>query len=120
LTPDEVKAVVEEAVKVSTAQGVVHVEPKTYITITQGILSIIGTILVTIGFVFTYISGVEAKYQVHEQRIAKVEYQAQISIADRADLRNMVVSQGGSISDIKTTLGVISNKLDDIRARQGK
>lgn len=120
MTPEEIRTITEEVVKASSVNGVVHVEPKSYITITQGIISIIGSVLVAVGFAITYMNGVEAKYQLHEQRIAKVEYQNQISIADRADLRSMVITQGGSISDIKATLGVINNKLDDIRAKQGK
>ena len=57
-----------------------------YITLGQGILGSILTVVILIGMGFGYVMGVQARIEGLDSRIVKTEYQNSIGIADRAEI----------------------------------
>lgn len=110
----------KEAIKSVVESQRASFDPGRYLTFTQAILGIIGTFVVFLGIGFGYVSGTQAQIELIKERVTKTEYQNTISIDDRRDLHGRVDKTDNAVSEIKTTLATISEKLDQIRARQGK
>ena len=89
-----------------------------YLTVTHSILGCI-LILMTFGSMgYGYMQGVQDKLQGITERMIKVEYQNQVSIADRAEIHSYLTATNGVINEMNTRLARMDTTLQAIADRQ--
>lgn len=92
--------------------------PPKYLTVTHSILGCI-LILMTFGSMgYGYMQGVQDKIQGITERMIKVEYQNQVSIADRAEIHSYLTATNGVINEMNTRLARMDTTLQAIADRQ--
>lgn len=116
--PSDIRRIVHDAIEETITEQRKSFDPGRYVTFTQAIISIIGTLVVFLGITFNYISGVQAKIDTESQRNSKLEYQAQISIDDRHDIHARQDHFETTTGEMNQRLARIDAKLDEIKARQ--
>jgi hypothetical protein len=85
-----------------------------YITLGQFILGIIG-LVITIGVAGTgYLSTQDSKTNSILERMVKVEYQNQISIADRADLHSQIGIVNNTVNELNTHMARIDTNVQTL------
>ena len=67
---------------------------------------------------YGYMQGVQDKIQAITERMIKVEYQNQISIADRAELHSYLSVTNGVMNEMNTRLARIDTTLQAVADRQ--
>lgn len=115
---DHFAEIVNDAISAAIKEQRKSFDPGRYVTFTQGILGIIGSLIAFMLLGFGYVSNVQAKLDIEGQRSSKLEYQAQISIDDRHDIHARLDHFESVTGEINTRLARIDTKLDEIKARQ--
>ena len=92
--------------------------PTKYLTVTHSILGCILILMTFGGMGYGYMQGVQDKIQAITERMIKVEYQNQISIADRAELHSYLSATNGVMNEMNTRLARIDTTLQAVADRQ--
>lgn len=90
------------------------------LTIGQGILGSIATLISFIAMAHGYTTAVQGQIEEGRERMVKVEYQNQVSIIDRAELHVSLSSTNNTINEINTHLARMDTTLQGMADRQNR
>ena len=83
-----------------------------YLTLGQGILGSILTIVILIGMGFGYVMGVQARIEGLDSRLVKTEYQNTVSISDRGEIHSHMERSDANVSARMDRTDAVVNEIN--------